>query len=90
MGTRSSRHNKGRKPLYKEHRFGTMSDESVLAANENEAAELLKEYQPEDFSKCTRCGAEKFPGSVGLCKACYTRGNAFLGDVIFDRPIARA
>lgn len=42
MGTRRSRHNKGRKPIYKEHRRGPSSDDLAARFNESESAEMAK------------------------------------------------
>jgi len=78
MGTRRSRHNKGRKPLYKEHGGAFISNNAILAANESDAANLLKEDREEAYSTCKKCGANKFPGSIGVCRSCYTSGSAFM------------
>lgn len=78
MGTRSSRHNRGRKPLYKEHSFGTMSDDAVLAENERDAISALGNKAVSERGECSRCGGTKFSPYPGLCETCYRPGSAFM------------
>lgn len=79
MGSRRSRHNKGRKPFYKEHGQPLLTDLQIVEQQERDAAVLFSGDRSETTeSSCSRCGTQKYAGSVGLCKGCYTRGSAFL------------
>lgn len=59
MGTRRSRHNKGRKPLYKEHRDNLVNDDALVASiNLLQRAQTRADLYDAFNGKCHYCGAQ--------------------------------